>query len=353
MPTVAELRARCKKLGIKGYQRWNKAKLMRECGTSPSPEFKEPEDITGSGLSALWHWYLEQAKPALSREIDVTRLGAVVGQGTTGMILAYGKSEVLKLSLAVRGGLNLMQLEVGFFNNFSRVLDRYKATAEELRIVRPSNMHILATIPTQALPNPHDTSKPVKLRRCPRHIAGFILPRFDGDLDRYWEQGSLNLFEVAEDMLGALNAVHKTGYLYVDMSPGNILVDMTNNTYHLTDFGLVEPLEYLEPGSLERGTLKFSAISMDLQHKPTVWADFESLGYVLGWLLLNRHLPWDSASTQGHGVERARLKEQWDVPPVLRRYMARVRDKGPVPKDVVGELLQTLGHQLDVARTAD
>ena len=94
-------------------------------------------------------------------------------------------------------------------------------------------------------------------------------------------------------LLAALEAVHKAGYVYRDINAGNAMRDDKDNM-HLIDYGGLREIEDAAAIEEFEGTPTFVARIMHTRAR-TRYAprdDIESLGYLLEWAIRDGELPW-------------------------------------------------------------
>lgn len=136
---------------------------------------------------------------------------------------------------------------------------------------------------------------------------------------------------IAESIIPALIGMHAVGYLHLDISFSNILINYTNGKLEvaLTDVGIAKKekdflSKYSNADEIKNagsGTL-FESINIALGIPPTGDSDFESLGYVLYGLVYG-DLPWTDKTTK----EAIPLKEHFDAK-FLNKYFDILHNKG-------------------------
>ncbi|MBI2566206.1 MAG: protein kinase [Candidatus Schekmanbacteria bacterium] len=119
------------------------------------------------------------------------------------------------------------------------------------------------------------------------------------------------LGSIMADLLGALECIHRQGFLHADLKPSNVLVTTSGNGIttrpraKLVDFGLLTSPRRFPPGEA-RGTLRYMAPEMLASEFVDQRADLFSLGVILFEALSGRH-PFrgeDLAEMSATGAER-------------------------------------------------
>jgi eukaryotic-like serine/threonine-protein kinase len=87
---------------------------------------------------------------------------------------------------------------------------------------------------------------------------------------------------LAQQLLGALEAIHAAGVVHRDVKPSNVLLDAKGDA-HLTDFGIAQPedaTQLTDTGQVI-GTLKYMAPEVLAGEQATERSDLSALGVVL------------------------------------------------------------------------
>ncbi|HET9425743.1 MAG TPA: serine/threonine-protein kinase [Gemmatimonadaceae bacterium] len=163
------------------------------------------------------------------------------------------------------------------------------------------------------------------------HRLYFVMPFVEGGSlrDRLNEKTSLPIresLEIARQVAVALAHAHSLGIIHRDVKPENIM--FYHGTACLADFGIARPLEELEPGVTQHGTLVGTPGYMSPEQFLTGFdgrSDIYSLCCVLYEMMAGSRL--FSGTTPQELVER-------------RSYLlAKSRDEGPVLPDYIDALL--------------
>jgi serine/threonine protein kinase len=100
------------------------------------------------------------------------------------------------------------------------------------------------------------------------------------------------ILEIGKQVCEALEYIHKQGFVYRDLKPGNILLEVRGFRYFvkLTDFGLARPrgVAYLENESSLAGTPFYLAPELIAGEPPDVASDLYALGATLYELITGR-----------------------------------------------------------------
>lgn len=123
------------------------------------------------------------------------------------------------------------------------------------------------------------------------------------------------VLQLLDQLLFAVESVHKAGYIYRDFKPHNCLLGLGKKAQelYLIDYGLVKKvsLGYTTGTVVAKGyvgTLPFIALNAHLGVKAAKRDDIESLAYVCMYLLLGK-LPWYTHGIETHERE-ARICKQ-------------------------------------------
>lgn len=131
---------------------------------------------------------------------------------------------------------------------------------------------------------------------------------------------------IAKNIIPALLGMHKEGYLHLDISFGNILVNESNIIQMtLTDVGMAREINEFKDkwSSLSKknigGGTDYSSVAIVTDLELNEGSDFESLGYLL-YDLVYGNLPWQGLSE----IDAAPLKLDFD-PKIFTEYFNNVK----------------------------
>lgn len=161
-----------------------------------------------------------------------------------------------------------------------------------------------------------------------------IFPYYNrGNLATYINTSDLNLYvnrvklatHVGTHIITTLAQIHTHGFLHLDISFGNILIDDAMKIA-LTDMGISLPVDYFTGSRISKlivdagsGT-PYESINIGKLIPPTPASDFESLGYVLYQIIYDVDLPWNNMSRE----DSIPLKEVFEGG-ILKEYFRIVR----------------------------
>ena len=160
------------------------------------------------------------------------------------------------------------------------------------------------------------------------------MPRLPGGtLSMIVKSGPLGLAEtarLAEDLAGALDALHAGGIVHRDVKPSNVLFD-DRATAHLSDFGLAKDAAWtaLTGDGAMLGTPHYAAPEVIAGEEATAASDIYSLGCVL-WEAATGGPPFAGRSLFDVGL--AHLTEQPpepELPPEVGFALRSVLEKEP------------------------
>ena len=145
--------------------------------------------------------------------------------------------------------------------------------------------------------------------------------------------------QVASDILPALEGMHNKGYIHLDVSFSNIVVNTVgmDTKFALTDMGMAQPITMFQ-GDVSIQAIRnasrnsiYEAINIAKLIPPTYASDYESLGYVL-YDLVYANLPWNRMPPS----QAISLKEAFDAK-LFSTYFQLVRT-GATAKDLLAAL---------------
>ncbi|KAG1863690.1 kinase-like domain-containing protein [Suillus subluteus] len=129
---------------------------------------------------------------------------------------------------------------------------------------------------------------------------------------------AVNTLVVADQMISALEHIHKNKLVHCDLKPGNIILHLTDpKRLYLVDYGLTRAIAHEAQSSLSMdapgiGTLEYVSLNMHRDIRPAPRDDIESLGYAL-ISLARGDLPWTYNTRHGTSKDRevqVRIKKQ-------------------------------------------
>jgi len=131
---------------------------------------------------------------------------------------------------------------------------------------------------------------------------------------------AVNVLVVADQMISALEHIHKNGLVHCDLKPGNIILHPTDPMrLYIIDYGLARVISHTaETSSMDVpsdhlvGTLPYASLNMHYGIRPAPRDDVESLGYSL-LSLARGNLPWTYNvyhGTKKTQYDQVRLKKQ-------------------------------------------
>jgi serine/threonine-protein kinase len=108
-----------------------------------------------------------------------------------------------------------------------------------------------------------------------------------------------NRLTLIRQMLEAIDAVHKAGYIHRDICPRNFIVAPDGKSLKLIDFGLTLPAApvYMQPGN-RTGTPLYMAPEIVRRRPTDQRVDIFAFGVTAYYLLAGEH-PWPSSDTTG------------------------------------------------------
>jgi serine/threonine protein kinase len=136
---------------------------------------------------------------------------------------------------------------------------------------------------------------------------------------------AVNLSKLATRLIDMCEALHKEGYVNVDIKPQNLMVDQ-QGTLCFIDFGLAQEITPMGENPFGAGTPAFMALSAHTT-SPSPREDIESMIYLLADLLLriqaairgeqlkptdDTYLPWDLAAEEEEVVLEEKIKHVKD-----------------------------------------
>lgn len=129
-----------------------------------------------------------------------------------------------------------------------------------------------------------------------------------------------NRLTLIKQMLEAIDAVHKAGFIHRDICPRNFIVAPNGKSLKLIDFGLTLPAEppYMQPGN-RTGTPLYMAPEIVRRRQTDQRVDIFSFGVTAFYLLAGEH-PWPSGDTTG----KAALQHDTATPILLTKLRPKV-----------------------------
>lgn len=124
-----------------------------------------------------------------------------------------------------------------------------------------------------------------------------------------------NRLILIRQMLEAIDAVHKAGYIHRDICPRNFIVAPDGKSLKLIDFGLTVPAEpaYMQPGN-RTGTPLYMAPEIVRRRTTDQRVDIFAFGVTAFYLLAGEH-PWPASDTTG----KAALQHDTQTPAQLSK----------------------------------
>jgi serine/threonine-protein kinase len=209
-------------------------------------------------------------------------------------------------------------------------------------------------------------------------LPAMALELLDGDLATHMGvlratgrlPGALQALDWIGQVNQALAKVHAAGFRYLDLKPGNLLLDRRGACLKLADFGTSRPLAeahaYAGTASWQAPEQFFPQARGLYQTDPR--SDYFALGALLYWLVCGRMLGYGAACGQAyaaHGREGAAVlrREHGGIPPTLQAIEAAgfAQAFGAAGSEA-GTLLRALlaphpskrpGHALEISRMLD
>ena len=167
------------------------------------------------------------------------------------------------------------------------------------------------------------------------------------------------IIDIAEQICEALEYAHSQGFVYRDLKPGNVLVEMRRFHYFvkLMDFGLARPrgTENLPSESHVAGTLFYLAPEMIAGQPADIPSDLYALGATLYEMITGR-VPFSDFDEETILAQHLQAKvkppsqSRSHVPPALEEIVLRLLQKNPNDRFAsAGEVRQAL-EQVPVAK---
>jgi serine/threonine-protein kinase len=136
-----------------------------------------------------------------------------------------------------------------------------------------------------------------------------------------------NRLTLIRQMLEAIDAVHKAGYIHRDICPRNFIVLPDGQSLKLIDFGLTVPATpvFMQPGN-RTGTPLYMAPEIVRRRPTDQRVDIFAFGVTAFYLLAGEH-PWPSGDTTGkaalqHDTQQPALLT--DLRPKVNKTLAKV-----------------------------
>jgi eukaryotic-like serine/threonine-protein kinase len=210
-----------------------------------------------------------------------------------------------------------------------KLLDREKTAAFESRfkgLNKPSEGKIATSLKHPRIVETYEFGETkagqsyIVMEFVPGAGMNLLIPAKDPILDG-------NRLSLIRQMLEAIDAVHKAGYIHRDICPRNFIVSPDGTSLKLIDFGLTVPAEppYMQPGN-RTGTPLYMAPEIVRRRNTDQRVDIFAFGVTAFYLLAGEH-PWPSSDTTGKAALQhdtaapARLEE---LRPTVNRTLAKV-----------------------------
>jgi serine/threonine-protein kinase len=126
-----------------------------------------------------------------------------------------------------------------------------------------------------------------------------------------------NRLTLIKQMLEAIDALHKAGFIHRDICPRNFIVWPDGKSLKLIDFGLTVPAEppYMQPGN-RTGTPLYMAPEIVRRRPTDQRVDLFAFGVTAFYLLAGEH-PWPSSDTTGKAALQHDTMQPLDLTKVL------------------------------------
>lgn len=146
------------------------------------------------------------------------------------------------------------------------------------------------------------------------------LELMDGSLDNLSSKNKLStdyILNIGKYLLEGLRYIHSKGFIFRDVSLGNILYTFNPPRFCWNDFGVSIQYEYSKNVRKFTGTAKFASNANLSNLNPSYWDDLESLGYLLIYLI-NGKLPWSDIKANTKTLKGSlEYAKQRDITPAL------------------------------------
>ncbi len=168
------------------------------------------------------------------------------------------------------------------------------------------------------------------------------------------------IVEITQQICDALEYIHKQGFVYRDLKPGNVILEKRRFHYFvkLLDFGLARPRgeAYLPNESSLAGTVFYLAPELIAGQPADIGSDLYALGVMLYEMITGR-VPFSDIDEQN--VRSQHLNDtvsppsqsRSDVPPALDAIVLRLLEKNPNDRFAsardVGHALEQVSRVLD------
>lgn len=159
------------------------------------------------------------------------------------------------------------------------------------------------------------------------------------------------LYKLLREILLALDYVHRSGMIHLDIKPDNIFIK--NDQYKLGDFGLVSKIE--NHNDVEEGDSRYMSMELlsgDLEDLTK--SDIFSLGATLYEICLGRGLPQDGQEWQDirQGVLHPMRNSSFDFQMIIQTMMSPKKEDRPAASELLKkrQLLSEEQRQLIVER---
>ncbi|CAD8144311.1 unnamed protein product [Paramecium octaurelia] len=193
----------------------------------------------------------------------------MLAQGSFGKVY-LGKSQKKNMNVAIK----VEKAEVSYFNSLIREVEILKT---------------LEGVP--CVPKVIWSGSEKGMRIMIQNLLGKDLIHYQKKMKKFSYECVCN---IAYQMIGILEQIHKKNIIHRDLKPENILGASQSDKIFLIDFGIAKNLESNKKGKEKIsfiGTTRYASIAAHLGKEQNKKDDLESLGYIILYFL-NGSLPW-------------------------------------------------------------